>query len=441
MEVLSNTYITITNHLSLESWNVMGKWLLGWKTKVLSFNKNVRLFMLANVLIQIGMGIFMVMYNLYIKELGMPETINGKVISMTALASAIMLIPAGFLSDKFGRKWMIVGGAVFGGLTLFYRSVTVVETPIIYAAFLTGLFMAFVQVSGVPFLAENSNAKERVHMFSIHFALMTIANVIGSLFGGIIADTLQVVLSIGAEQSIRWSLLIGSTIFTLGLIPLFKLQNNPSEPVQILDVANDPQPDTDNNLRRNLILIFHFSFASLLIGLGSGLVIPYLNLYFSNRFDASNAFIGLILSLGSGMTAVAMLIGPILVKKIGKVKALIMFQLLSIPFLILTAFTTSLLLASVGFLMRQALMNAGNPIQSAIAMEIVADKYKGLANSVNQTVFQLGWATMGPIATGLVVALGSYWGYAYAFSITGGLYVVSSTYYYFVFGRRKLIDE
>ena len=332
-------------------------------------------------------------------------------------------------------------------MTLFYRSVAVVETPIIYAAFFTGLFMAFVQVSGVPFLAENSNNKERVHMFSIHFALMTVANVIGSLFGGIIADTLEIVFSLGAEESIRWALLIGAAIFTLGIMPLFKLQNNPSKPIQILNTTDDlepvtdSEPEADNNLKRNLILIFHFSFASLLIGLGSGLVIPYLNLYFSNRFDASNAFIGLILSLGSGMTAVAMLIGPILVKKVGKVKALIMFQLLSIPFLILTAFTTSLLLASVGFLMRQALMNAGNPIQSAIAMEIVADKYKGLANSVNQTVFQLGWATMGPIATGLVVALGSYWGYAYAFSITAGLYVVSSTYYYFVFGRRKLVDE
>ena len=148
--------------------------------------------MLANVLISIGMGVFMVMYNLYIKELGMPETVNGKVISMTALASAIMLIPAGFLSDKFGRKWMIVGGAVFGGMTLFYRSIAVAESPIIYAAFLTGLFMAFVQVSGVPFLAENSKPVERVHMFSIHFALMTVANVIGSLFGGVIADVLQV---------------------------------------------------------------------------------------------------------------------------------------------------------------------------------------------------------------------------------------------------------
>ncbi|MEK5037227.1 MFS transporter [Sporosarcina sp. FSL K6-3457] len=419
----------------------MGKWLVDWKRKITSFNQNVRLFMLANVLIQIGMGVFMVMYNLYIKELGMPETVNGKVISMTAMASAIMLVPAGFLSDKFGRKWMIVGGALFGAMTLFYRSVAIAEMPIIYAAFLTGLFMAFVQVSGVPFLAENSTPAERVHMFSIHFALMTVANVIGSLFGGVIADVLEVVGGMDAASAIRCALLVGAIIFTLGLLPLFKLQNKPPEPVQVKKDQEEKVDRVDSSFKRNIILIFHFSFASLLIGIGSGLVVPYLNLYFSNRFDASNAYIGLILSLGSAMTAVAMLIGPLLVKKVGKVKALIIFQMLSIPFLILTAYTTSLLLASLGFLMRQALMNAGNPIQSAIAMEIVADKYKGLANSVNQMVFNIGWATMGPVAAGLVIANGFYWGYAYAFTITAGLYIVSSTYYFFIFGKRKLAEE
>ncbi|SUJ16515.1 drug efflux system protein MdtG [Sporosarcina pasteurii] len=415
--------------------------MVDWKQKVNSFNRNVKLFMLANVLIQTGMGVFIVMYNLYIKELGMPETVNGKVISMTALATAIMLIPAGFLSDKFGRKWLIVGGAVFGGMTLFYRSLVITETPMVYVAFLTGLFMAFVQVSGVPFLAENSTAKERVHMFSMHFALMTIANVIGSLLGGIVADVLQVILSMSAVEAIRWSLLTGAVVFTIGLFPLFKLQTTVPKIEPNREIYKAPSNRPDDSLKRNLILIFHFSFASLLIGFGSGLVIPYLNLYFANRFDSSNAFIGLILSLGSAMTAVAMLIGPLLVKRIGKVRALIVFQFLSIPFLLLTAYTTSLTLASLGFLIRQALMNAGNPIQSAVAMEIVADKYKGLANSINQTVFQVGWATMGPVAAGLVMTFGSYWGYSYTFSITACLYVCSSTYYYFIFSKRKLADE
>lgn len=414
--------------------------MANWKRSISSYNRNIKLFMLANVLIQIGLGVFMVMYNLYIKELGMPETVNGKVISMTATASALMLIPAGFLSDRFGRKWIIIIGAVFGAMTLFYRSFTIAETPLVAAAFLTGLFMAFVQVSGVPFLAENSKASERIQMFSIYFALMTVANVVGSLLGGVVSDVFQTLLDMEAVYAIRWSLLAGAFIYSGGLIPLLSLKNRSTEILEKPSI--EPTESTnDISLKKNLIVIFHFSFASLLIGLGSGLVVPYLNLYFSNRFDASNTYIGLILSLGSAMTAVAMLIGPVLVRKVGKVKALIIFQVLSIPFLILTAYTTSLFLAAAGFLLRQALMNAGNPIQSAIAMEVVHDKYKGLANSLNQVVFNVGWAAMGPLAAGLVVAFGSYWGYAYAFTITAGLYIVSSVYYYFIFGKRKLADE
>ncbi|WOV83530.1 MFS transporter [Sporosarcina jeotgali] len=413
-----------------------------WKKTILSFNRNVKFFLLANVFIQIGLGVFMVMYNLYIRELGMPETVNGKVISMTALATAIMLVPAGFLSDKFGRKWMITGGAAITVITLFWRSATVMEEPIIFVSLLTGVFMAFVQVSGIPFLAENSAPSERVKLFSIQFALITVSQVIGSLAGGLLADGLQLFFNMGAVDAIRWSLYIGAGVFALGLPPLFALKDKPPIPVQVREATpKQPEERMDTSFKKNFILILHFSFAGLLIGIGSGLVVPYLNLYFANRFSASNSYIGLILSLGSAMTAVAALIGPLLVKRIGKVKALILFQLLSIPFLLLTAFTNSLMLASLGFLLRQALMNAGNPIQSAVAMELVSDKYRGLANSMNQTVFQLGWASMAPIATGLVVAKGFYWGYAIAFSITAALYVISSIYYYVVIGKQKLSED
>lgn len=410
-------------------------WLKDWKTKISSFNRNIRLFMMANILIQVGMGVFSVMYNLYLKELGFPETVNGKVITMTSLASAIMLIPAGFLSDRFGRKWMIIVGSMVTVLTLFYRSVMVEEQSLIYAAFLTGLFMALVQVSGVPFLAENSNASERMHLFSIHFSLVTIASVIGSLGGGVLADALHLYAAMPIQESIKWVLIVGTIVFALGLIPLFQLK-----PIarQENKTAQTSEKELPSSFKRNIIIIVLFGFSNLLIGTGSGLVIPYLNLYFANRFDASNSYIGLILSLGSGMAAIAMLIGPALVKRVGQVRALVIFQLLSIPFLFITGYTNSLLVASIGFLLRQALMNAGNPIQSAIAMDLVHDKYKGLANSVNQMVFNIGWASTGAISTGLVMTYGSYWGYAYTFTITGVLYIIASTYFYVLFGRKKI---
>lgn len=414
----------------------MINWIFEWKEQIKGFNKNIRLFMLANILIQIGMGVFMVMYNLYIKELGMPETVNGKVISFTSLATALVLIPAGFLSDRVGRKWSIAVGTLFTAFTLFYRSMAISEDTIVISAFFTGLFMAIVQVSGVPFLAENSKSSERMHLFSIHFSIVTIASVIGSLGGGVLADVLEFGLGMNAVEAIRWSLLVGAVIFTCGVVPMLKLRSGAVQETEKVEVAVS-LPEEDGRFGKNIRIIMLFAFAQLLIGVGSGLVIPYLNLYFANRFDATSAFIGLVLSLGSAMTAVAMLIGPMLVKKVGKVNALVLFQLGSLPFLFLTAFTTSVWLASAGFLMRQALMNAGNPIQSAIAMEVVHDKFKGLANSVNQMVFNVGWAAMGPISAWLVTSYGSYWGYAYAFSITGVLYILSSSYFYLVFGRNK----
>ncbi|MER2078955.1 MFS transporter [Psychrobacillus psychrotolerans] len=416
-------------------------WFANWKKSIALFNRNIKMFMLANVLIQVGIGVFLVMYNLYIKELGFPETLNGKIISMTSLASAIMLIPAGYLSDRLGRKGIIITGAIFAAGTLFYRSLITGEQSLVYAAFFTGLFMALVQVSGVPFLAENSTAGERMHLFSIHFSLMTIASVIGSLGGGVLADALHLIGNISTVDSIMYVLIIGAIIFTMGIVPLFQLKQTPKIEGQTEASTEESEGNAPTGFRKNMKVIVLFGVANLLIGTGSGLVIPYLNLYFANRFDASNTYIGIILSLGSAMAAVAMLLGPALVKKVGKVKALVIFQLLSIPFLFITGYTNSLIIASIAFLMRQALMNAGNPIQSAIAMELVQDKYKGLANSVNQMVFNVGWASTGAISTGLVMTFGFYWGYAYTFTITGILYIIASTYFYLLFGRKRTLRK
>ena len=74
--------------------------------------------------------------------------------------------------------------------------------------------MAIVQVSGVPFLAENSKASERMHLFSIHFSVVTIASVIGSLGGGVLADVLEFGFGMNAVDAIRWALLAGAALYS-----------------------------------------------------------------------------------------------------------------------------------------------------------------------------------------------------------------------------------
>ncbi len=416
-------------------------WLYGLKKKWEKYDSNIRNAFYANIFSQIGLGVFMVIYNFYIRELGFPDQMNGQVISMTALATAVILIPAGILSDRFGRKRIILVGMALTGSSLFFRSIIEPQSFLLMAAFATGLTQAFVQVSFIPLLAENSRSTERVQLFALHFGLMTASNVVGNLFGGFMTDAMGSIYS--PLMSIRITLIIGSVIFLFGLLPIMKIKEK-----RKLRKKTEGEPKV--NLLQYLKLqkssfkiIILFAVAQLMIGFGAGLVIPYLNLYFADRFHASNATIGLIISLGQAGTAVAMFIGPAVVRRIGEVRAVVFLQLASLPFLLLTGFTNSLLLATIGFLFRQALMNAGNPIQMSLMMSKVDDSAKGFANSVNQMVFNLGWALMGPVSMGIVTKYGSYNGYALVFSITCLLYLCGSIYFFIVFksiNREKSVE-
>ena len=409
---------------------ILGEWPQQFK----SYNKNIRLFLISSILAHIGMGIFMIIYNYYIRELGYDDQMNGSIIAMQSIATALLLLPAGIMSDRIGRKKLIYFGAVFAAVSLLFRALLADDSMLLGFAFMTGMFMAFIQVSSIPLLAENSTEKQRVHLFSFNFAIIMAANMIGNILGGTGSDFFQYILGFDPLWSIRLTLIIGSLFFFSALIPIAKIREERklSERTTLKGLSLKKLFKTH---RMGIKIILLFAGAQILIGFGSGLVIPYLNLYFVDRFEVSHSLVGLIISAGQAMTVVALLIGPAVVARIGEVKAVVILQLMSIPFLLLTAFTENIYWAVFGFLFRQALMNAGNPIQMSLMMRSVDDSIKGLANSVGQAVFMLGWAVMGPVSTTIVMMHGAYTGYAIVFSITGALYLVATIYFFFVFRK------
>lgn len=399
-----------------------------WIHTIKNYPNNIKKFLIANLFIQFGLGIFMILYNLYIKSIGLPHNVNGQIISMQALATAIALIPAGVLGDRYGRKKFLLFGISSSGIMFLVRSLLETNSLLIVFAFMSGIFFSFVQVSIVPFLADNSTSINRVELFSINFSLQMIANMFGNISGGVISDALQQIFHLTEVSSIRISLIIGSVIFIFAAIPLLQIKEQRRQYQVKSFVRWDFSEKKDQ-----YFLILKFTLGSLIIGSGSGLVIPYLNLYFRERFYASDSSIGIVVALGQLATAIAMIIGPWIVKKVGEVKAVVILQLSSIPFLLLTGYTKIYVLAAVGFLIRQALMNAGNPIQQSLMMDKIDDSKKGLANSLGQMVFQLGWAFMGPISTSIVASNGSYYGYAKVFTITAVIYIIGSMYFLAVF--------
>lgn len=417
--------------------------------EIRGWSRNIQLFFLASILYQIGNGMFSVLYNLYIQGLGYNDTMNGQIVSIQSLATAIMFVPIGLGGDRFSRKRLLIAGALFSGIFLIGRSFDYSASGLIWFAVFSGLFAGVFQVLAIPFLAENVKKSQRLKMFSYYSSLVLASQVLGSLGGGVFADLLHT-LGIAKVTGLQTVLFIGGAATLAAFIPMLFVSDDktPAQTVtrnavpavvasedKNLSATEQPGklPDKKNDSR----LIGQFVITQLLIGFGSGLVVPYLNLYFTNRFSVSLSAMSLLISLGQIMTIVSMLIGPTLAAKVGSVRAVVIFQVFSLPFLLLTGFTNVLFIASVSFLFRQALMNAANPIQSAILVDRVSDKRRGIANSLMQTAFMIGWATMGPVQSYLVTTYGTYWGYAITFSITGGLYVISSLMYYMMFKEPK----
>jgi len=408
------------------------QWLRQAAAEFQSWNRNIRLFFLANIFYQMGTGIFSVLYNLYIQSLGYPQEMNGAVVSVQSLAAALMIIPIGLLGDRSSRKMILIIGVFVTGSCFIGSSFAESELGLKGFALLSGLFAAFFQVTAVPFLASNSTKEQRLRLFSFHFSTMLAAQVMGSFGGGLLGDLLQ---HIGWNEtsSLRSVLFTGGVISITAFLPLLLVREKQEHLVAVKETAT--KPPLEAKPLGEWTLISKITFAQLLVGLGSGLVVPYLNLYFTDRFNTSLSTVGLLIALGQIMTIFSMLIGPSLVNRVGQVRAVVSFQLLSLPFLLLTGFTNLLLVASVSFLFRQALMNAANPIQSAILVDRVSNSRRGIANSLTQMVFMLGWASMGQVQPRLITHFGTYWGYVITFSLTGALYVSAAFYYYFIFRK------
>jgi MFS family permease len=413
-----------------------------WKSQLLGYSRNIRLFLVFNFLWNLGIGMFGLVYNLYVRALGYEHTMVGSLVGMSAIASAIILIPAGILNDRFGSRRVVSFGLILVIAALTSRALLEGREGLTMAAFLGGMSQAVVSATILPFMANSSTPSQRVHLFSLNSAIAMAASVLGNLLGGLFSDMFYYLLEWNQVLSLRFTLIIGVGLASLGLVPVLLYSSGGSGATTSGNSAV-PWRNMTGRHRSSLRIIGLFALLSLLSSSAGGMIVPYLNVYFEDRFQVSNSVIGIIVSLGQGATALAFMLGPMFARKLGDAKAVVVLQLSSIPFMLTTAYSMNFYLASTGYLFRQALMNAATPFYNTIKMKYVDPSMRGLASSSGEAMFYLGWFLAAPVSTGLVTRYGSYYGYAYAFTITAVVYTLISVLFYifFCFKRFREAEE
>ena len=396
--------------------------------KVRSFSYNARLFLLAGIIGALYQSVYGVLGNLYILQAGLGEDFLGLMISLSSFSSVLFALPAGMLSDYIGRRRSLLAAAVVAAVMHIAIILQPTAIVIILATIMGGAAGAVMMVSSSPFLVENSTREERNHLFSVNGATWTISGIVGSFLGGTLPLLWASILADVPDSFAvyRATLLMTSLLLVLSIMPYALLK----------DAQTKDAPPWRKGRSFNFPpwpLGVQLLVPEFIMGFGAGMIIPFLNVYFANHLNATGAEIGVIFSVMSLATTIAILAAPLLGERYGKVRATTLTRLLSVPLLLTIALTNNLWVASMAAWFRSALMNMSMPLVSSFTMEILDPKERATMSSALSMTWTLGW--------GLSARLGGYLMKTYAYNLpyffTALLYVVSALAFYYFFAPRE----
>ncbi|MEE9441835.1 MAG: MFS transporter [candidate division Zixibacteria bacterium] len=388
---------------------------------------NARKYLLGSFFISMTFSSLMLLLNLYLRERGFGEADIGSVLSSGALGMVCISIPGAFLISRVRLKPILLISTIlfviFGLITVYAQQLWAIKV----AYFFAGAAMTFYRIASAPFFMRNSGPRERPYLFSLSFGIAVIAGVIGSfIFGGLV-EFLAGSLAYDSVQAHRFSLAVGVLLSLLALIPFTIIKMPKQIPLE------DRLEFSLKTFAPFKGLFLKLAAPYFIVGTGAGMIIPFLNIFFRDRFSQDPDEIGLFFGLAHLTMFIGVMAGPIMVKKIGMVRTMVYTQLLSIPFMLILAFSYYFPLVIAAFLIRGALMNLGHPIGNNFAMEMVPKSMHAIMNALLMFAWTSSWMISTKIG-GMVIETH---GYTQSLVIAVILYVISSVMYYMFFRKAE----
>lgn len=142
----------------------------------------------ATFLFTIAQGITIFAYPLYGRELGLTVAQVGLTVSGFALARVFTNVPAAMLSNRIGRRWVLVGAGLLAATGYVLTASADALLPLMASRFIVGIGSgAFITVA-IAATADLSSPRNRALLMSIYQWTFIAGITLGPFVGGIIAE-------------------------------------------------------------------------------------------------------------------------------------------------------------------------------------------------------------------------------------------------------------
>lgn len=365
-----------------------------------NFSRDVRLFLLYNLLANVGWGVFVLIFNLYLRELNLRENDMGAYSAIQTLAMAGGAATMGPVLDRMG-----VWRATFGGVVIFLASsfgLAFAEAPaIIYVlAAVSGIGLAYLFTTTMPFIIAWTRRNERQVVSALAFSVVSLSITLGSLVGGFLPEALP-----GSDlQAYRWTLVVGSVIATLGLIPM--LMMGPARGGRGLPDPTAAKEAADASERRQVRRdMTVFVLVGGLMAVGAGMVFPFYNVFLTS-LGASSATVGYVYAIAGLCAALIGLSAPFISQHLGSLYGVVVVRLAIVPFYLALVFVPALPLAAITHIVRQTSISMAWPIDSTFIAEVLPPKARSRVYGLRSAAWNLGYALASLVAGFLIVQYG-----------------------------------
>lgn len=344
-------------------------------------------------------GCLGVLLGIYLPALGIGAAHSGWVIALGLAGVAVSALVATLAADRIGRRrflLVLTGVSVAGGITAMLGS----DWRLLGLAAFVGGLNGMGRDRGAGHVVEQAilpatvGAGQRTRAFAWYNVLQDAGHALGSLVAGLVT-VLERTGGMETAAATRTVMCVYPLALVLGGACYVRLSPGAEAPPGRTSQAMSAP--TRQVLWRLSALFGVDSVA------GGFLTTALLTYFFFARFGASALAIGALFSAARVLNALSHLAAARLARRIGLVNTMVLTHIPSSLLLVTVGLAPNLQVASVLFLLREALVEMDVPTRQSYVMALVRPEERTAAAGVTGIVRMAGWA-IGPVFTGSLMA-------------------------------------
>lgn len=143
---------------------------------------------ISTVLVMAGQGVIVPVLPLFARELGVSTSAVGLTLSAFGFARLLLNVPLGLLSDRWGRRLLLVGGPLVTSIGMIGSGMATDLAQLLAWRFIAGAGSAMYMTGAIIYLTDISTRENRARFIGTNQGALLVGVSIGPGIGGLIAE-------------------------------------------------------------------------------------------------------------------------------------------------------------------------------------------------------------------------------------------------------------